>query len=164
MRCKNDADKREKRKRKIPCPTTKRGDFVICKNCKKTIPDNANFCKYCGEKTGLICPDCGTELKQGTMFCSSCGRRMRPDTSAAFPEDAPHQFGEIWREPEQFITAKTAADFRKCPQTAEDSRCRALLLSRRRGGRIFWSQNDHRAENGERAGEYGICSVIRCGQ
>ena len=88
----------------------KRGDFVICKNCKKTIPDNANFCKYCGEKTGLICPHCGTELKQGTMFCSSCGRRMRPDTSAAFPEDTPHQFGEIWREREQFITAKTAAD------------------------------------------------------
>lgn len=101
-------EKERKETEKFDVQPRKRGDFVICQNCKKTIPDNANFCKYCGEKTVLVCPDCGTELKHGAMFCSGCGRRVQPETSEAFSEDAPQQFGAIRQEPEQFTMPETA--------------------------------------------------------
>lgn len=50
-----------------------------CVNCGQEIPDNSQFCGYCGTKvepklsSKRFCPSCGKELKTNAKFCTSCG-------------------------------------------------------------------------------------------
>jgi len=46
---------------------------MFCKQCGKKIPDNSQFCNYCGAKVNNICSNCGTELPEGSKFCHKCG-------------------------------------------------------------------------------------------
>lgn len=61
---------------------------MICRNCKKPLPNNSVFCLYCGEKQEVrkVCPKCGTDVVAMAEYCPSCGSRVTlPDnrTSAA---------------------------------------------------------------------------------
>lgn len=50
-----------------------------CVKCGQEIPDNSQFCGYCGTKvesklsTKRFCASCGKELKPNAKFCTSCG-------------------------------------------------------------------------------------------
>lgn len=44
-----------------------------CSNCKKTLPDEALFCCFCGEKINPTCSNCGHELLPDANFCFKCG-------------------------------------------------------------------------------------------
>ena len=50
-----------------------------CVNCGQEIPDNSQFCGYCGTKvepklsSKRFCTSCGKELKTNAKFCTSCG-------------------------------------------------------------------------------------------
>ena len=50
-----------------------------CVNCGQEIPDNSQFCGYCGMKVEpklnarRFCTSCGKELRPNAKFCTSCG-------------------------------------------------------------------------------------------
>lgn len=61
---------------------------MICKNCKKEIPDNSLFCEFCGEKVEQsennnseknikICPNCGNQNDLNSKFCKNCGFELK---------------------------------------------------------------------------------------
>lgn len=53
-----------------------------CVKCGQEIPDNSQFCGYCGTKVESklnnkrFCPSCGKELKPNAKFCTSCGSQI----------------------------------------------------------------------------------------
>lgn len=51
------------------------GKLVKCCNCKKKIPQEAKFCRFCGfaQNTTKKCPECGVTLADGLNFCPECG-------------------------------------------------------------------------------------------
>lgn len=59
----------------------------VCTNCKKELPDDAEFCDNCGTKVeaestenkdlqqkAIFCHNCGNALKEGVKFCPKCGQ------------------------------------------------------------------------------------------
>ena len=59
----------------------------ICNDCKKELPDDSEFCQYCGSKNISVynpkpnnrvykrCIDCGKELPEDSDFCQYCGSK-----------------------------------------------------------------------------------------
>ena len=51
-----------------------------CIKCAKPIPDDSDFCPYCGEfiekSTCVSCPVCGKELPADSSFCQYCGTEV----------------------------------------------------------------------------------------
>ena len=59
----------------------------ICNDCKKELPDDSDFCQYCGSKNVSVynpkpinlnykrCIDCGKELPSDSDFCQYCGSK-----------------------------------------------------------------------------------------
>ena len=43
---------------------------MICKNCKKEIPDNSLFCEFCGEK---VVQSENNYSEKNIKICLSCG-------------------------------------------------------------------------------------------
>jgi rRNA maturation endonuclease Nob1 len=59
-----------------------------CSKCQRTLPDDLNFCVYCGEKTEEIreqtppeCAHCGKENPTEVKFCVYCGKKMGESTA-----------------------------------------------------------------------------------
>ena len=61
-----------------------------CVNCGQEIPDNSQFCGYCGTKVEpklsakRFCPSCGKELKANAKFCTSCGASIAVSSANSF--------------------------------------------------------------------------------
>ncbi len=53
---------------------------IYCSDCKRTIPDDADICPYCGEKfensDAKICSSCGAENTANGKFCIECGNKL----------------------------------------------------------------------------------------
>lgn len=48
-----------------------------CIECGKTIPDNFEFCPFCGaNQTKKICKKCGAVLVDGAVYCGACGTKV----------------------------------------------------------------------------------------
>lgn len=59
----------------------------ICNDCKKELPDDSEFCQFCGSKNITLCNpkpnnrvykrciDCGKELPEDSDFCQYCGSK-----------------------------------------------------------------------------------------
>lgn len=51
-----------------------------CIKCAKPVPDDSDFCPYCGEfiekSTCVSCPVCGKELPEDSSFCQYCGTEV----------------------------------------------------------------------------------------
>lgn len=47
-----------------------------CPNCNQTIPDDSEFCQYCGYEMKLVCPKCGADLDEDSEFCKKCGKKI----------------------------------------------------------------------------------------
>lgn len=47
-----------------------------CPNCNQTIPDDSEFCQYCGHELKLVCPKCGADLDDDSDFCKKCGKKI----------------------------------------------------------------------------------------
>lgn len=73
-----------------------------CSQCKRTLPDDLNFCTLCGGKaivvppkksTSPVCRHCGGKNPPDLNFCIYCGSKMHPDPVAemnqAFRDSAP---------------------------------------------------------------------------
>lgn len=56
---------------------------MICNNCHTENPDDAVFCKGCGERLDgkLVCPVCGSTYEEGAVFCANCGTRLDGKTT-----------------------------------------------------------------------------------
>lgn len=48
-----------------------------CPNCNRTIPDDSEFCQYCGHELKLVCPKCGADLDDDSDFCKKCGKKIK---------------------------------------------------------------------------------------
>ena len=53
---------------------------MVCRKCKYTIIDEAEFCPNCGQKLNeqseqsvKCCPSCGEVINEGNKFCTKCG-------------------------------------------------------------------------------------------
>ncbi|MBQ6215444.1 MAG: zinc-ribbon domain-containing protein [Oscillospiraceae bacterium] len=48
---------------------------MICSNCNKTIPDDSEFCVYCGNKIVIEnrCKKCGAIILEDSNYCQYCG-------------------------------------------------------------------------------------------
>ncbi len=78
-----------------------------CPKCGMTLPDDSDFCQYCGEKieqpqsipdspmeaTKKKCPKCGRTLPDDSDFCQFCGEKIvnQPITYCEQPSPAPEQ-------------------------------------------------------------------------
>ncbi|UCE64513.1 MAG: zinc ribbon domain-containing protein, partial [Nitrospirota bacterium] len=57
-----------------------------CSNCQTANPDDAKFCRECGQKLLLVCPNCRHENLPGSKFCNNCGFNL-DDSGAKRLED-----------------------------------------------------------------------------
>ncbi len=58
----------------------------VCGECGHEVPDDMDFCPYCGSRATMsvsnegipemICPSCGTPFHPGDMFCGKCGTSL----------------------------------------------------------------------------------------
>lgn len=66
----------------------------ICPECGKAVPDESDFCYYCGcaklipaptvnsgyappnAQNGNVCSSCGAQISQNDMFCQNCGTQI----------------------------------------------------------------------------------------
>lgn len=70
---------------------------MICHNCKKKMPDDSKFCRFCGAKAvnpqnngtnpagagsasldvrGILCPKCRREVSRNSKFCPYCATQL----------------------------------------------------------------------------------------
>ena len=47
-----------------------------CSKCDRPIPDDSEFCPYCGEKANKICPACKRPILDDSAFCPYCGAEL----------------------------------------------------------------------------------------
>lgn len=69
---------------------------MFCNNCGKKLPQEANFCLYCGEKVVKLdnkkkCFHCGTELTEEAKFCYRCGNPIEAVTVFSEQPEAENQ-------------------------------------------------------------------------
>ena len=62
-----------------------------CPNCGRENPNQARFCRGCGQSLLPICPQCGQELAPDDQFCISCGAPLAAGSSVPVPTAAPFQ-------------------------------------------------------------------------
>lgn len=64
---------------------------MICPNCNNENPDEAVFCKHCGNKLNqnIICPVCQKECGEYMQYCPACGTALHgaPPVAAVKTED-----------------------------------------------------------------------------
>ncbi len=48
----------------------------LCKNCRKEIKIEANFCPFCGERISKSCSQCLKEVPDFAIFCPYCGKKI----------------------------------------------------------------------------------------
>ncbi len=48
-----------------------------CVKCGKDIPEDAQFCPYCGAPQKSVCPNCGKEIPPDVAFCPYCGQKLK---------------------------------------------------------------------------------------
>ncbi len=48
-----------------------------CVKCGKEIPIDAQFCPYCGAPQSKKCPNCGKEVSADAKFCPYCGYKLQ---------------------------------------------------------------------------------------
>ena len=87
-----------------------------CPKCGKPLPDDSEFCQYCGERIETVisisgtptqnmekkCPKCGMPLPEDSDFCQYCGEKITPPTVAinqAKVVSAPNQSAHESSEP-----------------------------------------------------------------
>lgn len=60
---------------------------MICPNCNNENPDEAVFCKHCGNKLNrnIICPVCQKECEGYMLYCPSCGTALNAAPPVAPP-------------------------------------------------------------------------------
>ena len=51
---------------------------MLCANCGRDNPADAQFCATCGTAVPLACPHCGRTLVADAVFCHGCGARVEP--------------------------------------------------------------------------------------
>lgn len=61
----------------------------ICNVCGIELPNDAVYCKNCGEKLLRQCSICGTELRQDYSFCPKCGNTITEKNPQKSTNDAP---------------------------------------------------------------------------
>jgi hypothetical protein len=46
-----------------------------CLYCDTEIPDNSEFCNYCGRQVSkpILCANCGNSIPMGSKYCNKCG-------------------------------------------------------------------------------------------
>jgi len=55
--------------------------LIQCQNCKKEVPDNSQYCSYCGSKIikenkSNTCPNCNRLIAGTSSGCSYCGYKL----------------------------------------------------------------------------------------
>ena len=77
---KDDKDKSEEKEEVKSKMKGKSDREIFCSSCGKTIPDDSEFCAYCGEKFDnsdlKICKSCGKENTTDGKFCMECGSKL----------------------------------------------------------------------------------------
>ena len=64
----------------------------ICNNCRRSNPDDAMFCIYCGNRlmqkkdNHNICLHCGNLLSDDAKFCSTCGNLVEQRKYSEFQQ------------------------------------------------------------------------------
>ena len=62
---------------------------MVCRKCKYTITDGAEFCPNCGHRLNeevkqniKCCPSCGEAVNENARFCTKCGAEVAPKVEA----------------------------------------------------------------------------------
>ena len=55
---------------------------LVCPECRKIQPRNANNCALCGTAIYVKCPDCGRRISVKDLFCNGCGRKMHDEADS----------------------------------------------------------------------------------
>ncbi len=86
--------------------------MIQCPHCGNFIPENANYCVYCGcrifsapgfpvplpEQT--VCPECGSKVPPGLSVCPNCGMGLgsapKPDETSKLGYPKAENFRKLW--------------------------------------------------------------------
>lgn len=65
---------------------------TICNNCGKSIPDDSQFCHFCGEKVDTrkpldTCSKCNQVIPQDSEFCPFCGEKIQLNHTPSFEKN-----------------------------------------------------------------------------
>lgn len=50
--------------------------MIDCPNCRASLPDEASFCKHCGETVEVTCRNCGDTVPPAANFCPNCREEL----------------------------------------------------------------------------------------
>lgn len=59
-----------------------------CKKCGANLPDDAEFCAFCGTKIvkEKYCPKCGYKCAENYLYCLKCGYKFEENPATASNE------------------------------------------------------------------------------
>lgn len=63
--------------------------MINCPHCKAELPDEASYCKHCGEAVELNCSNCGESVPAKANFCPNCRENLGGQETSQTSSDGP---------------------------------------------------------------------------
>lgn len=80
--------------------------MTTCPDCGANLPDDANFCRSCGNAVGGSCSNCGESLAAGATYCPDCGEAVGTSGESTTATDV------IQLRPQEFARRADGSDLK----------------------------------------------------